>query len=68
MEEHASLFNRVSFHLGEAPDLPIDQRLARVKKGETDLPLIVTYFQYGRYLLMNSSRSPGILPANLQGI
>lgn len=32
MEEHASLFNRVSFHLGEAPDLPIDQRLARVKK------------------------------------
>lgn len=68
MEEHASLFNRVSFHLGEAPDLPTDQRLARVKKGETDLPLIATYFQYGRYLLMNSSRSPGILPANLQGI
>ncbi len=66
--EHSALFNRVSLHLGEAPDLPTDQRLARVKKGETDLPLIVTYFQYGRYLLMNSSRTPGILPANLQGI
>lgn len=67
-KEHSALFNRVSFHLGEAPDLPTDQRLARVKQGETDLPLIVTYFQYGRYLLMNSSRAPGILPANLQGI
>lgn len=68
IREHSSLFNRVSFHLGEAPEKPIDQRLEAIKKGETDLPLITTYFQYGRYLLMNSSRYPGILPANLQGI
>lgn len=68
IREHASLFNRVSFYLGEAPELPTDQRLEQVKKGNTDLPLITTYFQYGRYLLMNSSRYPGVLPANLQGI
>ena len=32
------------------------------------IDLIPVYFQYGRYLLMNSSRTPGVLPANLQGI
>lgn len=68
IQEHASLFNRVSFNLGEASEFPIDQRLDLVKKGKMDLPLITTYFQYGRYLLMSSSRHPGILPANLQGI
>ncbi|MBQ8653405.1 MAG: glycoside hydrolase family 95 protein [Clostridia bacterium] len=47
--------------------LPTDQRLERVKQGETDAGLINVYFQYGRYLLACSSR-PGTLPANLQGI
>ncbi len=68
IEEHASLFNRVSFAMGEVPDLPTDQRLAAVKAGGADLSLITLYFQYGRYLLMNASRAPGVLPANLQGI
>jgi alpha-L-fucosidase 2 len=36
--------------------------------GEQDLGLVALYFQYGRYLLLNSSRFPGVLPANLQGI
>lgn len=67
-EEHGALFNRVSFNMGGKPELPTDERLGLVKKGETDLSLITLYFQYGRYLLMNSSRFPGILPANLQGI
>ena len=66
--EHAALFNRVTFNLGEVSPLPTDQRLEAVRKGGTDLSLITLYFQYGRYLLMNSSRTPGILPANLQGI
>src|SRR5690606_8151263 len=40
----------------------------RLKQGATDDPdLIETYFQYGRYLLVASSR-PGSLPANLQGV
>ena len=66
--EHAAMMNRVSFDMGTAPDLPTDRRLDNVKKGTADLSLITLYFQYGRYLLMNSSRAPGIMPANLQGI
>lgn len=68
MAEHSSLFNRVTFNMGNVSDLPTDKRLAAVKNGATDLSLITLYFQYGRYLLMNSSRVPGVLPANLQGI
>lgn len=66
--EHSSMFNRVTFNMGELSVLPTDHRLERVKNGETDLSLITLYFQYGRYLLMNSSRTPGVLPANLQGL
>ena len=47
--------------------LPTDVRLERMKKGEEDIGLINLFFQYGRYLLIASSR-PGALPANLQGI
>ncbi len=67
---HAAMFNRVKLDLGrsEVSGLPTDQRLEAVKAGGKDPDLYATYFQYGRYLLMGSSRSPGILPANLQGI
>ena len=69
--EHCSYFNRVSLDLGGESDkdaLPTDTRLAAVKEGGTDDGLVALYFQYGRYLLMSSSRAPGRLPANLQGI
>ncbi len=54
-----------------APDpiaeaLPTDERLKRVQNGALDTGLIGLYFQYGRYLLLSSSR-PNSLPANLQG-
>lgn len=52
---------------GHLAALPTDERLRRVADGGTDLGLINTYFQFGRYLLACSSR-PGTLPANLQGI
>lgn len=68
VSEHSAMFNRVSFDMGRHPDMPTNRRLDRVKNGESDLALITLYFQYGRYLLMNSSRRPGVLPANLQGI
>ncbi len=68
LKEHGSMFNRVAFNMGEAPNLPTDQRLENVRNGAIDLPLITLYFQYGRYMLMNSSRTPGVLPANLQGL
>ena len=59
-------------HLTWGPDtldhLPVNVRLDRVKAGEADNGLIALYFQYGRYLLMGSSRPPAVLPANLQGI
>ncbi|MCK4293842.1 MAG: glycoside hydrolase family 95 protein [Planctomycetes bacterium] len=68
--EHRSMFERVSLDLGgsDRDTITTDERLARVKKGEADPALAALYFQYGRYLLISSSRRPGRLPANLQGI
>ncbi|MEP7278321.1 MAG: glycoside hydrolase family 95 protein [Bacteroidota bacterium] len=70
LKEYGSLFNRVDLNLGgqNMDSIPTDQRLENLRKGANDLDLISLYFQYGRYLLMSSSRAPGILPANLQGI
>lgn len=67
--EHQAVFNRVKIDLGKnpTPSLPTDERLAAVVKGADDPQLVALYFQFGRYLLMGSSR-PGCLPANLQGI
>ena len=67
--DHESLFQRVDLDLGatDAVNLPTDERLEAVKTGTADPGLIVLYFQYGRFLMMGSSR-PGCLPANLQGI
>jgi len=68
--EHRSLFDRVSIDLGASArdGLPTNERLASLEKGAEDPGLAALYFQYGRYLLMSSSRRPGRLPANLQGI
>jgi alpha-L-fucosidase 2 len=70
--EHAAMFNRVALQLGGAGvnpvKLPTDARLAAVREGGDDPGLMSLYFQYGRYLLMGSSRRPARLPANLQGI
>ena len=65
--DHRRFFRRVVFDLG-APrtDLATDERLKRVQAGETDLSLEALYFQFGRYLLIGSSR-PGSMAANLQG-
>ena len=73
--DHQRLFRRASLRLapvsssnGDAmSDMPTDERLDRVKSGERDLGLEALYFQFGRYLLIASSR-PGDLPANLQGV
>ncbi|WP_163325385.1 glycoside hydrolase family 95 protein [Draconibacterium mangrovi] len=70
--EHQRLFNRVDLTLGETAAstlaLPTDKRLGLAReKGTPDNSLVETFFQYGRYLLISSSR-PGTMPANLQGI
>jgi alpha-L-fucosidase 2 len=69
IEDHQRLFRRVELDLGatDVVNLPTDERLAAVKGGADDPQLFVLYFQFGRYLLLCSSR-PGCLPANLQGI
>ncbi|MGH7488328.1 MAG: glycosyl hydrolase family 95 catalytic domain-containing protein, partial [bacterium] len=66
--DYRKYFRRVDFQLaGSAPDLPTDQRLERVKAGKADPQLVTLYFQFGRYLLIGSSR-PGSIAATLQGI
>jgi len=67
--DYQKFFNRVSLNLGKttAPDLATDERLKRYGEGKEDKNLEILYFQYGRYLLISSSRTPGV-PANLQGI
>lgn len=70
LSDYQSLFNRVTLDLGsdrEAEKLPTDQRMLRFNEGKPDPHLVTLYYQYGRYLLIASSR-PGGPPANLQGI
>lgn len=70
MDDYRSLYNNMSLRLGKEEedfDIPLDQRMEMGKKGTFDLKFAETYFQYGRYLLISSSREGG-LPANLQGI
>ena len=69
ISNYQELFNRVKIDFGktDAVFFPTDQRLAAMKIGSEDPHLLALYFQYGRYLLISSSR-PGGLPANLQGI
>ena len=68
--DYQNLFQRVTLDLGEAPgasELTTDERLDRFAQDGADPGLAALLFQYGRYLLISSSR-PGGLPANLQGI
>ena len=68
IEEHQKMFRRVTLDLGknDAAQLPTDERVKNFKNGN-DPAFAVLYFQFGRYLLMSSSR-PGGQPANLQGL
>lgn len=69
IDDHQSLFNRVSFKLPANKvqrNIPTDERLKRFKDQE-DQPLITQLFQFGRYLMISGSRGEG-QPLNLQGI
>jgi alpha-L-fucosidase 2 len=69
VKDYQNYFKRVELKLAEKDlvNLPTDERLKRYAKGEIDPYLETLYFQYGRYLLISSSRTPGV-PANLQGL
>ena len=68
-EDFSSIFGRVELDLGETdvPALMTDELLREYSEGKRSRYLEVLYFQYGRYLLLSSSRE-GCLPANLQGV
>ena len=69
--DYKTLFDRAGATWGRSADdvkaLPTNRRLEAVQKGGADPELEQLLFQYGRYLLIASSRRPG-LPANLQGL
>lgn len=71
LKDYQPLFNRVDISLGksssEKEKLPTSQRLKQFATAPNDNGLLELYYQYGRYLMIASSR-PGGLPANLQGI
>ena len=72
--EHRGYFDRVSIALDDGKaesrttaSKPTDERLRAFSQGAPDPALAALYFNYGRYLLIGSSR-PGCMPANLQGL
>jgi len=68
--DYAALFNRVRLNLNptvKTSDIPTPQRLKNYRNGRPDYYLEELYYQFGRYLLIASSRA-GNMPANLQGI
>lgn len=73
IEDYQGIYNSCTLHLGSSSSnnsvaaLPTNERINATQDGTTDLGLITLEFNYGRYLLISSSR-PGTLPANLQGI
>ncbi len=66
VRDYQALFNRVTLDLGSAKHVPTDERVRGFADGD-DPGLAALYFQYGRYLLIASSRT-GSQPANLQGL
>lgn len=66
--DYQALFGRVTLDLNAVqPALPTDQVLTKYKAGTYDPALEILYYQYGRYLMISSSRGTA-LPSNLQGI
>ncbi|GAA0589823.1 glycoside hydrolase family 95 protein [Kribbella sandramycini] len=67
LDDHRRLYERAELRLGSASELPTDERIKAVAAGGNDPDLVALTFNFGRYLLIASSR-PGTQAANLQGI
>ena len=68
LTDYKTLFDRVELDLGlQQTSLPTDERMLKFNTGNPDNGLIALYFQFGRYLMISSSRD-GSIPTNLQGI
>ncbi|HKX31316.1 MAG TPA: glycoside hydrolase family 95 protein [Blastocatellia bacterium] len=70
LREYRRYFRRVSIDFGRTDNalLPTDERLRRFSAGEKDPALIALFYQFGRYLLISSSRPDNPLPSNSQGL
>ena len=70
VKDYQSYFHRVSLDIGSTSNaaLPTDERLRKFSAGENDPALISLFYQFGRYLLISSSRPDNPLPSNSQGI
>jgi alpha-L-fucosidase 2 len=70
VKDYQRYFHRVSLDLGSTGNasLPTDERLRKFTAGESDPALVSLFYQFGRYLLISSSRPENPLPANSQGI
>ena len=70
--DYTRLYDRMSIRLSNGEkskaNLPTDERWERIKRGENDPDFDALFYQYGRYMLISSSRESSPLPANLQGI
>ncbi len=68
--DHQALFRRTALDLGAPPlpDRPVNERIAAMQAGEADPALAALLFQFGRYLLISSSRPDSPLPAHLLGL
>lgn len=67
IDDYQAIYKKVELDLGKQLAIPTNERLARLKDNQADPGLYALYFQYGRYLLIASSRE-GSLPPTLQGI
>jgi alpha-L-fucosidase 2 len=69
LSDYKKYYDRVKLNLenGQEGKLATDERLQKYAEGAKDPYLEMLYFQFGRYLLISSSRTPGV-PANLQGL
>jgi alpha-L-fucosidase 2 len=70
VRDYQRYFHRVSLDLGSTANaaLPTDERLRKFSAGENDPALVSLFYQFGRYLLISSSRPENALPSNSQGI
>ncbi len=67
LQDYQRLYQRVELNLGPQLELPTDERIKRLRAGESDNGLFALYFQFGRYLMISASR-PGGEAMNLQGL
>lgn len=67
VEAYNSLYGKLSLSVDASePDLPTNERLVRLRKGESDPSMAALYFNFGRYLMIASAANAE-LPPNLQG-